>query len=102
MSQTLLNSVLLTRVKLFKRFQLLDQSFVLILQHCYSVLKTLDILLLLVPALSGRLPVLHKSNLSFPGLLLRRGHICTAIALNRDQVCRARPGARPRPPRDVY
>ena len=53
-------------VKFFERFKLLNEGLVLIFQHCHSVLQTLDVLLLLPTALSGRLPVLQQSDLPLP------------------------------------
>jgi len=61
--------VLLT-VKLFERLEFLNQRLVLILQHGYTVLQTLDVLFLLPSALLGRLPVSHKPTTIFQTLLL--------------------------------
>lgn len=49
--------VLLLAVELLQRLELLDQGLVLVLQHGHSVLQALDVLLLLAPALAGRLSV---------------------------------------------
>ena len=53
-------------VKFFKWLKLLNECLVLILQHSHSVLQTLDVLLLLPPTLTGRLPVLQQSDLPLP------------------------------------
>lgn len=43
-------------VQVFKSFQFLNESFVLVLQNSHPVLQTLHVFLLLPAALSGRLP----------------------------------------------
>lgn len=55
-------SVAFAAVEVLERLQLLDQLLVLLLQRRYPVLETLDVLLLLPPALLGRLPVLQQPH----------------------------------------
>ena len=62
--------VLLLAVELFEGFELLDEGFVLVLQHGHSVLQALDVFLLLAPAFPGRFPVLLKAHLPLAGLVL--------------------------------
>ena len=54
----------LTCIQFLERFQLLDESFILIFKHGYSVLQALDILFLLSATFSRSLSVLEKSDLS--------------------------------------
>lgn len=62
--------VLLLAVELFEGFELLDEGFVLVLQHGHSVLQALDVFLLLAPTLAGCFPVLLKAHLPLAGLVL--------------------------------
>ena len=59
-------SIITSGVKLFERFELFNEGLVLVLEHGDPVLQTLDVLLLLPPALPGRLPVLQESDLPLP------------------------------------
>ena len=49
-------------VQVFEGFQFLDECFVLVLQHGYAVLQTLDVFLLLPATLAGCLPVRHENH----------------------------------------
>ena len=53
---------LLLAVELLERLELLDERLVLVLQHGHATLQTLDVLLLLPPALARRLPVRRMAS----------------------------------------
>ena len=77
---------LLPRVEFLQGLELLYESLVLVLEDRHPVLQTLDVLLLLVPALPGRLAVLHQPHLALPRRLLGRVHLHRggAAAADRD------------------
>ena len=76
---------LLPRVELLQGLELLYEGLVLILEDRHPILETLDVLLLLVPALPGGLAVLHQAHLALPhrlfGMALRSP---AAAAADRD------------------
>ena len=61
---------LLPRVQFLQGLELLYEGLVLVLEDRHPVLQTLDVLLLLVPALPGGLAVLHQPHLALPHRLL--------------------------------
>ena len=56
---------LVSGVEFLEGLELLDQSLVLVLQDGHPVLQALDVLLLLVPALPGRLPIFQQPDFPF-------------------------------------
>jgi len=56
---------LLLAVQFFQRLEFLDQRFVLVFQHCYSILQALYVFLLLSPTFPRRLPA-QKNATSLP------------------------------------
>ena len=75
---------LLPRVELLQGLELLYEGLVLILEDRHPILETLDVLLLLVPALPGGLAVLHQPHLALPHRLLGVALRCSAAAADRD------------------
>lgn len=68
--RTVRSLTLLPRVELLQGLELLYEGLVLILEDRHPILETLDVLLLLVPALLGGLAVLHQAHLALPHRLL--------------------------------
>ena len=58
---------LLARVELLEGLELLYEGLVLVLEDRHPVLQTLDVLLLLPPALPRSLAVLQQPDLALPG-----------------------------------
>lgn len=65
---------LLLTVEFFERFQLLDQSLILILQQRHAILQTLDVLFLLASTLARCLPATYIQTHTHDK---RRKHSCS-------------------------